>query len=51
MQQLLPKRSVPFPSWTFGAAVLGAAVLAGGTTFALTNPDTPDKPSDAARRN
>ena len=30
--------------WRFGAALLGAAVLAGGTTFAVTNPATPEKP-------
>ena len=30
--------------WTLGAALLGAAVLAGGTTFAVTNPNSPEKP-------
>ncbi len=34
--------------WTLGAALLGAAVLAGGTTLAVTNPNTPDKPDAAA---
>ena len=29
--------------WTVGAAVLGVAVLAGGSTFALTNPNGTDK--------
>ncbi len=30
--------------WTLAAAVLGTAVLAGGTAFAVTNPNTPEKP-------
>lgn len=31
--------------WTLGAALLGAAVLAGGSTFALTNPNTEKAPA------
>ena len=34
--------------WTLGAALLGAAILAGGTTFAVTNPNTPEKPDSTA---
>ncbi len=34
--------------WTLGAALLGAAVFAGGTTFAVTNPATSDKPDAVA---
>ena len=34
--------------WTFGASLLGAALLAGGTTFAVTNPAAPDKSDTVA---
>ena len=34
--------------WRLGAALLGAAVLAGGTTFAVTNPNAPEKPDAVA---
>ena len=38
-------RSQPaYRPWTLGAALLGAAVLAGGTAFAVTNPNAPAKP-------
>ncbi len=46
-QQKTSSQPAPRP-WTLGAALLGAAVLAGGTTFAVTNPSTPDKPDAPA---
>ena len=33
--------------WTLGAVLLGAAVLVGGSTFALTTPGAAEKPQDA----
>ena len=39
----LPKQNYNTRPWTVGVAVLGAAVLAGGSTFALTNPSSPEK--------
>ena len=43
-----PHTKPAFRPWALGTALLGAAVLAGGTTFAVTTPNAPDKPDAAA---
>ena len=47
IHQMTSSRPVSRP-WTLGAALLGAAVLAGGTTLAVTNPNASDKPDAGA---
>ena len=40
-----PEPHQPTRPWTLGATLLGVAVLAGGSAFALSNPAAPDKGS------
>ncbi len=42
-----PSHQTSTKPWTLGAALLGATVLVGGSTFALSNPDAPGKPAGA----
>ena len=39
---------LPPRPWVVGAALLGAAVLVGGTSFAVNNPNAPEKPDASA---